>query len=183
MDVDIVTGDTQRNHASQGELSPARRDTSVMSRCTPTWSSRTSKITSACHPKRSATRCSNSRASSSNPQGQGVTTCPMKPTAPQPAPEPTPPNTPPTTPPGGTEPQNGPSVDPTPDPTEPRESSRYSDVVARLSVREQELADARSRVDAMLTRQAEQLAASTLAQGADVWLDGVTLSGIAQRTR
>lgn len=102
---------------------------------------------------------------------------PSKPPA-QPAPEPTPPNTPPTPPPALPQPQNTPGVDPQPDPTEPRESRRYADVVARLSVREQELADARTRVDAMLTRQAEQLAASTLAQGADVWLDGVTLSAV-----
>jgi hypothetical protein len=95
-----------------------------------------------------------------------------------PAQEPTQPQTPPATPPGRVEPQDGPAVDPQPDPTEPRESRRYSDVVARLSVREQELADARTRVDAMLTRQAESLAGQTLAQGADVWLDGVTLSAV-----
>ena len=59
-----------------------------------------------------------------------------------------------------------------------RARRRYADVVARLSVREQELADARTRVDAMLTRNAESLAASTLAQGADIWLDGVTLSAV-----
>ena len=104
-------------------------------------------------------------------------TTPSKPPT-QPAPEPTPPNTPPTIPPVSVGPPTGGNGDPQPGPTEPRESRRYADVVARLSVREQELEAARTRVDAMLTRQAEQLAASTLAQGADVWLDGVTLSSV-----
>ena len=104
-------------------------------------------------------------------------TTPSKPPA-QPPTTPPGPSTPPTPVPGGSQPPSDPSVDPQPDATEPRESRRYADVVARLSVREQELADARTRVDAMLTRNAESLAASTLAQGADIWLDGVTLSAV-----
>jgi len=67
---------------------------------------------------------------------------------------------------------------PTSDPPEPREGKRYSDIVAKLSEREQRLAAAEARVEALHRREIERLASAALSESGDVWLDGVEVASM-----
>jgi hypothetical protein len=97
--------------------------------------------------------------------------------------------TPPTTAPapGAPTPPAGPAVTPPTDPpadddattfTSDRQRRRFAELTGRVGVRERERDEARSRVDQLLTREAERVAAGSLSQPADIWLDGATVTDL-----
>jgi hypothetical protein len=59
-----------------------------------------------------------------------------------------------------------------------RKGRRYNDIVAQLHTAQQERDDARARLVAIHHREVERLAAASLSQPTDVWLDGVGLDGL-----
>jgi hypothetical protein len=107
------------------------------------------------------------------------------PTTPAPAPQVT---LTPTTPAPGTPtptPAPAPSGDPAPGaPTDPaedeftsdRQKRRFAELTGRVGVRERERDEARARVEQLLTREAERVAAGSLAVPADVWFEGARVA-------
>lgn len=80
-----------------------------------------------------------------------------------------------------------PSADPAPGaPAEPaddeftsdRQRRRFAELSGRVGLRERERDEARSRVEQLLTREAERVAASSLAVPADVWLEGAHVADL-----
>jgi hypothetical protein len=104
------------------------------------------------------------------PTGRSVRVS-LAPGAPAPAPTPTP------DPSGATPPADPPAPDDDQFVSE-RQRRRFSELVGRVGMRERERDDARSRLDHVLTRNAERIAATSLSEPADMWLEGATVDDL-----
>lgn len=99
-------------------------------------------------------------------------------TPPTPAPAPTVTLTP-GAPPVSTPPAPGTPAEPADDEfVSDRQRRRFAELTGRVGVRERERDEARARVHALLEREAERVAATTLAAPGDVWLDGATVADL-----
>jgi hypothetical protein len=88
------------------------------------------------------------------------------------------PATPPVDAPAPTEPGVG---DPAPDDdafTSDRQKRRFSELVGRVGMRERERDEARARVEQLLEREVLRVAAATLSEPHDVFLDGATVADL-----
>jgi hypothetical protein len=102
---------------------------------------------------------------------------------PDPTPAPTPaPGAPATPAPAPTPPADPAPTDPAADDgpvfSNERDRRRWSELTGRITRRERERDDARARLDHVLTRNAERIAASSLSEPADMWLTGATVDDL-----
>jgi hypothetical protein len=88
-----------------------------------------------------------------------------------------------------------PTAQPTPDPaatdpaptdmppddeafTSDRQRRRFAELSGRVGVRERERDEARARVEHLLSRNAERIAATSLSEPGDLWLEGATVADL-----
>jgi hypothetical protein len=62
--------------------------------------------------------------------------------------------------------------------TSDRQKRRFAELSGRVGLRERERDEARARIEQLLTREAERVAASSLAVPADVWLEGAQVADL-----
>lgn len=62
--------------------------------------------------------------------------------------------------------------------TSDRQRRRFAELTGRVGVRERERDEARQRVEQLLTREAERVAAASLSQPTDLWLEGAHLADL-----
>ena len=74
--------------------------------------------------------------------------------------------------PGATPPDDGPVF------TNERDRRRWAELTGRIGRRERERDEAQGRITALLTREAERMAASSLAVPTDLWLAGATVADL-----
>ena len=98
-------------------------------------------------------------------------------TPPAPAPGAPAPTTPPVEPPAPGEPAPGATAPDDDQFVSDRQRRRFAELTGRVGVRERERDEARSRVEQLLTREAERVAAGSLAVPTDVWLEGAHVGG------
>jgi hypothetical protein len=97
---------------------------------------------------------------------------------PEPTPNPTPPTDPATTPPADPAPGDTPAPPDDDAFTSDRQRRRFAELSGRVGVRERERDEARARVEQLLEREVLRVAATTLAEPRDVFLDGATVADL-----